>query len=68
MAGAEKPNLILISVGTMLTSMILAGFILGFVVDSWLQTTPIFLLAFGFLGVLGGILKAYRLLTDPELN
>lgn len=68
MAGAEKPNLILISVGTMLTSMILAGFILGFVVDSWLQTTPIFLLSFGFLGVLGGILKAYRLLTDPELN
>ncbi len=68
MAGAEKPNLILISVGTMLTSMILAGFILGFVVDSWLQTTPIFLLLFGFLGVLGGILKAYRLLTDPELN
>ena len=68
MAGAEKPNLILISVGTLLTSMILAGFILGFFVDSLFQTTPIFLLLFGFLGILGGILKAYKLLTDPELN
>ena len=68
MSSTEKPNLILISVGTILTSMILAGFILGFVVDSWLDTTPIFLLFFGFLGVLGGILKAYKLLTDPEMN
>ncbi len=68
MAGAEKPNLMLISVGTILTSMILAGFLLGFFVDSLFQTTPIFLLSFGFLGILGGILKAYKLLTDPELN
>jgi len=58
----------LISVGTMLTSMIAAGFILGYVVDRWLNTQPIFLMCFGVLGFIGGILKVYRILKDPELH
>jgi ATP synthase protein I len=52
----------------MLTSIIAAGFILGFVVDAWLQTQPIFMLLFGLLGLVGGILKVYKLLIDPELS
>ena len=68
MKNTKGPGLLLISVGSMLTSMIAAGFILGYVVDRWLNTQPIFLMAFGVLGFIGGILKVYRLLTDPELH
>jgi F0F1-type ATP synthase assembly protein I len=47
--------------------MIAAGFVLGYLADSWLNTQPIFLISFGALGLIGGFLKAYRLLSDPEL-
>jgi len=63
----KGPGLLLISVGTILTSMIAAGFILGYAVDVWLETQPIFLLSFGLLGLIGGILKVYRILSNPEL-
>jgi ATP synthase protein I len=64
----KGPGLLLISVGTMLTSMIVAGFLLGYLVDIWLDTLPIFMLALGVLGFVGGILKVYRLLNDPNLQ
>jgi ATP synthase protein I len=64
----KGPGLLLISVGSMLTSMIAAGFILGYFVDRWLNTQPIFLMSFGVLGFIGGILKVYRILNDPELH
>ncbi len=51
----------------MLTSMIAAGFILGYVVDWWLGTLPWFLLGFGALGFIGGILKVHKLLTHPGM-
>ena len=63
----KGPGLLLIGVGTILTSMVVAGFLLGYAMDVWLETQPIFLLSFGLLGLIGGILKAYKLLTDPEL-
>jgi F0F1-type ATP synthase assembly protein I len=66
MGNQEKPKLLLMSVGTILTSMIAAGFILGYLVDFWLETAPIFLLSFGFLGLLGGTLKVYKLLSHPD--
>ena len=65
---AKNPPLLLVSVGSMLTSMIAAGFILGYVVDMWLKTQPIFLLSFGALGFIGGFLKVYRILSNPELH
>lgn len=64
----KSPGLLLIGVGSILTSMIAAGFILGYAVDVWLHTQPIFLLSFGLLGLVGGILKVYKILTDPELH
>ena len=64
----KGPGLLLISVGTMLTSMIAAGFLLGYFVDVWLDTLPIFMLVCGGLGFVGGILKVYRLLSDPNLQ
>ena len=54
-------------VGSVLTSMIAAGFIMGYAVDWWLGTVPIFLLGFGILGFIGGILKIYKLLTHPGM-
>lgn len=58
----ERPGLLLIGVGTMLTSMVVAGFLLGYAVDVWADTRPIFMLVFGALGLVGGFLKVYRLL------
>ncbi len=65
---AKGPGLLLISVGSLLTSMVVAGFLLGYGVDVLLDTQPVFLLSFGLLGFIGGILKAYKILTDPELH
>ncbi len=53
---------VLIGVGTQLTATVVAGFLLGFGVDTWLDTKPIFMLIFGCLGFVGGVLKAYKLL------
>ena len=63
----KGPGLLLISVGTMLTSMVVAGFLLGYGVDVMLNTQPIFFLSLGLLGFIGGIMKVYKLLTASEL-
>lgn len=68
MKKAKGPGLLLISVGSLLTSMVVAGFLLGYGVDVLLDTRPIFLLSFGLLGFIGGILKVYKILSDPELH
>jgi ATP synthase protein I len=68
MKKAKGPGLLLISVGSLLTSMIVAGFLLGYGVDVLLNTQPVFLLSFGLLGFVGGILKVYKILIDPELH
>ncbi|MCI0504872.1 MAG: AtpZ/AtpI family protein [Gammaproteobacteria bacterium] len=68
MKKAKGPGLLLIGVGSLLTSMVVAGFLLGYGVDVLLDTQPIFLLSFGLLGFIGGILKAYKILSDPELH
>ena len=64
----KGPGLLLISVGTMLTSMVVAGFLLGYGLDVWLDTKPIFMLILGVMGFVGGILKVYKLLNDPNLQ
>lgn len=68
MKKTKGPGLLLIGVGSMLTSMVVAGFLLGYVTDRWLNTQPIFLVSFGILGFVGGILKVYRILSNPELH
>lgn len=59
----RKTGLMLIGVGTILSSMVIAGFLLGYAVDKWLDSQPIFILLFGGLGFVGGILKVYTLLS-----
>jgi len=47
----------------MLSSMTVAGFLLGFLTDRWLDSQPLFMLLFGGLGLVGGFLKVYKLLS-----
>ncbi len=53
---------VLVGVGTQLTAMVVTGFALGYGLDVWLGSKPIFMLVFGCLGFIGGVLKAYKLL------
>jgi len=64
----KGPGLLLISVGTMLSSMVVAGFLLGYGLDVWFDTKPVLMVTLGALGFVGGILRVYRLLTDPNLQ
>jgi len=68
MAESKRPSYLLLSVGSILSSMVVAGFILGFAVDYYLETTPLFLLLFGVLGMVGGSLKVYKLMIHPDFN
>lgn len=65
----QKPalNFLLISAGSMFTSMIVAGFIVGYAFDQLFDTTPIFLLSCGVLGFIGGIMKVHKLLEKMDL-
>lgn len=63
---ARGTGLALIGVGSILTSMVLAGLILGYGLDVWLDTLPLFMFVLGCLGFVGGLLKAYKLLSQPE--
>ncbi len=63
MKGKPGAGLLWVSAGSMLTSMIAAGFLLGYGVDLWLDSRPLFMLLFGGLGFVGGILKVHRLLS-----
>jgi len=61
----SKPNgagWLLIGVGTQLAAMVVTGFMLGYGADYLLNTQPIFMLIFGVLGFVGGILSAMKLL------
>ena len=66
---APKPavNFLLISAGSIFTSMIVAGFLVGYAFDQLFETTPIFLLLCGLLGFVGGMQKVMRLTSrmDP---
>ncbi|TQV65134.1 MAG: AtpZ/AtpI family protein [Halothiobacillaceae bacterium] len=61
---SNKPSLglPLMGAGNIFISMIAAGFVLGYVVDGWLDTRPWFMLGLGALGVIGGYQKAHLLL------
>ena len=60
---ATPSGLGLIGVGAIFASMVLSGFLLGYWTDIWLDTRPVFMLIFAGLGLIGGLLKVYKLLT-----
>ena len=56
-------GLLLAGVGTHLSVMVMVGFAFGFGLDYLIDTTPVFMLIFGILGFVGGILRAIELLN-----
>lgn len=54
---------ILIGVGAQLSATVISGFIIGFGTDVYFDTKPIFMLTFGALGFIGGMIKTYQLLS-----
>jgi len=65
----KKPllNFLLMGAGSMFTSMVIAGFLLGYFLDWLFETQPIFLLVCGVLGFVGGVLKVHELLGKMDL-
>lgn len=61
-----RPGLLQIGAGNMFASMILAGLMLGYVVDVWLDKQPLFMLAFGVLGMIGGMIKVHAMLKHQR--
>ncbi len=68
MTQRKSRSLLLVGVGSMLTSIVVSGFLLGYAVDVWIDTKPVFMLLLGGLGFVGGFLKIYKLLIHPDLN
>ncbi|HLA74286.1 MAG TPA: AtpZ/AtpI family protein [Gammaproteobacteria bacterium] len=67
----KKPggsSLLLLGVGTMLTSMVISGALLGYGLDAWLNTRPLFMLILGCLGFVGGMIKVYKMLSRPDAS
>lgn len=60
----KSPRFILLGVGSLLSSMVLGGFLLGYWVDGWLDTKPIFMLLFAGLGFVGGAIRVRKLLIN----
>ncbi len=54
---------ILIGVGTQLSAMVISGFIIGFGADVFFDSKPLFMIALGVLGFVGGLMKIYQLLS-----
>lgn len=61
---SKKGSLLLLGAGSWLTSMTVSGFLLGYGMDTWLDTKPLFMMAFGLLGFIGGILRIHRMLSS----
>jgi len=59
-------GLIHVGAGNRMAASVIAGLLIGFGVDSWLGTTPIFMLAIGALGFVGGLMNARRALLIGE--
>lgn len=59
---------LLIGVGSQLTAMVVSGFLLGYGLDYWLNTLPIFMLIFAVLGFVGGMVRIFKLLMAVDKN
>lgn len=62
MSKSDRFNVPLLGAGNLFASMVISGFLLGYMVDAWLDKHPLFMLSFGALGLIGGILKAHAMI------
>ena len=53
-------GLLQVGAGNMFASSVIAGLLIGFALDSWLETAPIFMLLVGGLGVVAGMRNARK--------
>lgn len=53
-------------VGTEMLSGVLAGGAIGYFLDDWFQTKPLWLIVFLFLGGAAGVLNVYRFAKSEE--
>ncbi|MHB8920639.1 MAG: AtpZ/AtpI family protein [Halothiobacillus sp.] len=51
-----------VGAGNVFASTVIAGLLLGFLVDRWLDIAPIAMLLGGLLGFIGGMRNAHRLM------
>ncbi len=59
-------DLLMVSAGNVFASMVISGLLLGYLVDGWLDTRPIFMLGFGALGLVGGFQRVHKLLGAKD--
>ena len=55
-------------IATELLVGIIVGAFLGWLIDRWLETTPIFMLLLFFLGAAGGLMNVWRLFTGRGMR
>ena len=55
-----------VGAGNVFASTVIAGLLLGYGVDYWLGTAPLFMLAGGLLGFIGGMRNAHRLMQAQQ--
>lgn len=55
-------GLLSVSAGNVFASMVISGLLLGYFVDTWLDTRPVFMLIFGALGLIGGFKRVHQLI------
>lgn len=67
---ATKPvaNFAEMGFGSIFVGNVIAGFLVGFVLDLWLNTSPIFLLIGIVVGIVSGKMKIRELLKNMELH
>lgn len=59
-----KGSFLILGAGSWLTSMTVSGFLLGYGLDAWLDSEPVFMLIFGLFGFMGGILRIHKMLSS----
>lgn len=63
-AGVDRNSLgLVMRVGVELVAAVLVGLAIGWGLDAWLRTRPLFLILFVFLGGAAGILNVWRLVA-----
>ncbi len=65
---ARFKGLLQVGAGNMFASSVIAGLFLGFMLDSWLDTAPIFMLILGALGFIAGMRNAKKTLLATGRN
>lgn len=53
-------GLLQVGAGNMFASSVIAGLVIGFAIDAWLDTAPIFMLIVGAFGFVGGMHNARK--------